>query len=157
MTYASREACAPATQSLPAQTARQIASEALIPLEFRGLSVHAPVHAKSVTQRRNRQPVVRRVAVIVDLWQESKVFSEPANHITNLFTWLWEFSFVILNRCTIYRQHALHCVGRFLSARYDANFICDLICECQLIPESKRTFSALFVVCPSPPRYLACD
>ena len=44
-----REACALATQALPAQTARRIARKALIPLEFRGLSVHAPVHAKSFT------------------------------------------------------------------------------------------------------------
>jgi hypothetical protein len=49
MTYALREACALATQASPAQTARRVAREALIPLEFRGLSVHAPVHAKSVT------------------------------------------------------------------------------------------------------------
>ena len=46
-----REARAHATQALPAQTARRIAPEALIPLEFRGLPVHAPVHAKSVTLR----------------------------------------------------------------------------------------------------------
>jgi len=49
MTYALREACALATQALPAQTARRMAREALIPLEFRDLPVHAPVHAKSVT------------------------------------------------------------------------------------------------------------
>jgi hypothetical protein len=47
MTYALREACADAAQALPAQTARRIAREALIPLEFRGLSFHDPFHATS--------------------------------------------------------------------------------------------------------------
>jgi hypothetical protein len=40
-----REAREYAAVPLPAQTARQIAPEALITLEFRGLPVHDPVHA----------------------------------------------------------------------------------------------------------------
>src|SRR5450755_2067366 len=47
MTYALREACSRAPQPLPAQTARRIAREALIPLEFHGLSFHDPFHAAS--------------------------------------------------------------------------------------------------------------
>jgi hypothetical protein len=42
MTYALREARDYATAPLPAQTARQIAPEALIALEFRGYSFHDP-------------------------------------------------------------------------------------------------------------------
>ena len=45
MTYALREACEYATRPLPAQTARRIALDALIPLEFRGPSFHDPFHA----------------------------------------------------------------------------------------------------------------
>jgi len=44
MTYPLREACSPAAQPLPAQTARRIAAEVLIPLEFRGLSFHDSFH-----------------------------------------------------------------------------------------------------------------
>ena len=45
MTYALREAREYAAQSLPAQTARQVAQEALIALGFRGYSFHDPFHA----------------------------------------------------------------------------------------------------------------
>ena len=45
MTYALREACARAAMPLPAQTARQMAPEALIPPELYSVSSHDPFHA----------------------------------------------------------------------------------------------------------------
>ena len=45
MTYALREACAHATRPIPAQTARQMAPEALTQLEIYSVSFHDPFHA----------------------------------------------------------------------------------------------------------------
>jgi hypothetical protein len=63
MTYALREACARATKPLPAQTARRMAPEALIPLEIYSVSFHDPFHAWLVGPRLAREISLPRVQV----------------------------------------------------------------------------------------------
>ena len=59
----------------------------------------------------------------VVLWGEAKIRSKQTNHLPKLFAWLWKFPLIILNCCPIYRQHTVHCFGRFLGAPCNLDLI----------------------------------